>query len=88
MARRYIRISAKCFVVYSQHVCSHRVRGELNEWVSEVTEGSEVNLIKKLLPDTSLLLVNALSMHSRWLQPFDPINTFDKGLFYMPDKTR
>ncbi len=38
--------------------------------------------------DSELLLVNALSMSTEWLLPFDPKDTFDKGLFFLPGEKR
>jgi serine protease inhibitor len=57
--------------------------GAINDWVSDVTDGQIPQLLD--MPpdkDAKMVLVNALSMQGKWLYPFDPNDTFDKGLFF------
>lgn len=63
--------------------------GVVNDWVSDVTSGQIPDLlVMPPSPDTRMLLINALSMDARWLFPFDPNDTFDKGLFFPPSGER
>ena len=66
-----------------------RSAAAIDEWVSEVGEGQLPQLeLPQLSADTSLLFVNFLTMQSKWLHPFDPVDTFDKGLFFLPGNKR
>jgi serine protease inhibitor len=63
--------------------------GLINEFVDEVTEG----LIPRILeaaPQTEakLVVVDGMALSARWLFPFDPKRTFDKGLFFLPEDQR
>jgi len=61
----------------------------INEWVSEVSEGRIPDLLDAPpAPDTDMLLVNAMSLQSRLLNPFDPEQTFDKGIFFLQNGRR
>ncbi len=63
--------------------------GVVNDWVSDVTDGAIPRLLDSPpAGDTRLLIVNALSMDAKWLHPFDPNETFDKGLFFLPGGQR
>lgn len=63
--------------------------GVINDWVHDVTDGQIPRLLASP-PDKAakMVLVNALSMDARWLFPFDPNDTFDKGLFFLPGNER
>ena len=71
--------------------------GTINEWASEEIEKrisneqhndeeGDVNWKLPLLQfppqgNSSILLSNIIDLEARWLYPFDPEETFDKGLF-------
>lgn len=63
---------------------SEQARQEINDWVSEETEG----LIKDLIPEggvnemTRLVLANAIYFNAAWMHPFDESATQD-GTFYL-----
>ena len=61
--------------------------GAINEFVEEVTEIQD--MLEKA-PDlkSRLVVVDAMSLKTRWLYPFDSGDTFDKGLFFSPDNER
>jgi len=63
--------------------------GVINEFVDEVTDG-KIEGILEGPPDAEarLLAFNALTLTARWLFPFDEKDTFDKGLFFLPDGQR
>ncbi|MCU0307982.1 MAG: serpin family protein [Thermoleophilia bacterium] len=44
---------------------------EVNDWVSEQTDGAIPTLFERLGPDTRLALVNAVRFRGRWQAPFD-----------------
>jgi serpin B len=52
-------------------------RGRINGWVSERTQKRIVDLIPAggLLPETRLVLVNALYLKAQWVHPFDRFTT-------------
>jgi serpin B len=52
-------------------------RARINDWVSEHTQKRIVGLIPAsgLLPETRLVLVNALYLKGQWVHPFDRFNT-------------
>jgi len=64
-----------------------QTQGLINEYVEEVTE---IKDILEKAPDVKnrLLVVDAMSLRTRWLYPFDAGDTFDKGLFFSPDNER
>ena len=64
-----------------------QTQGLINEYVEEVTD---IKDILKEAPDikSQLLVVDAISLKTRWLYPFDAGETFDKGLFFSPDNER
>ena len=77
--------------------------GTINEWASEEVEGSTqgyenngeegVNWKAPLLNNppqhnSSIVLSNLLALQARWLYPFNPDETFDKGLFFLPSNKR
>lgn len=63
--------------------------GVVNDWVNDVTDG-QIPALLSVPPskDSKLLLINALFMDAKWLYPFNPLETFDKGLFFLPDNQR
>ncbi len=63
--------------------------GVINDWVGDVTDGLIPELLDAPPPqDARLILVNALAMDAKWMNPFDPNDTFDKGLFFLPGNRR
>ena len=78
--------------------------GTINEWASEEIEKrvlnephnndeGEVNWNLPLLQfppqgNSSVVLSNIIDLEARWLYPFDPEQTFDKGLFFLPNNKR
>ena len=64
-----------------------QTQGLINEYVEEVTD---IKDILEKAPDVKsrLLVVDAMSLRTRWLYPFDAGDTFDKGLFFSPDNKR
>ena len=61
--------------------------GLINEYIDEVT-GIHPMLEQPPEADWRLFIVDALSLHSRWLYPFDADDTIDKGHFFSPDNRR
>ena len=66
-----------------------RAAEAVNDWVDDVT-GGQIPALLDAPPaaDAKLLLVNALSMSAKWLNPFSPVDTFEKGLFFLGDDQR
>ena len=66
-----------------------RATEAVNDWVDDVT-GGQIPALLDAPPaaDAKLLLVNALSMSAKWLNPFSPVDTFEKGLFFLGDDQR
>ena len=63
--------------------------GAINDFVDEVTEGEIPEmLIGPPDMDSRLVLVDAMALATRWLHPFDPEQTFEKGLFFSPTNQR
>ena len=77
--------------------------GTINEWASEEIEkgisttyydgDDEVDWSTPLLQraprrNSSIVLSNVIDIEARWLYPFDPDETFDKGLFFLPNNER
>ena len=63
--------------------------GVVNDWVKDVTDGQIPDLLSAPPgKDSKLLLVNALAMNAKWRFPFNPLETFDKGLFFLPNNER
>ena len=76
--------------------------GIINEWASEeiekgehdsIYDEDEVNWDLPLLQippqrNSSIVLGNVISLETRWFYPFDPDETFDKGLFFLPNNER
>ena len=83
---------------------SSQTMGTINEWASEEIEKGlskdyhnqeegEVNWKLPLLQfppqrNSSIVLSNVIDLEARWLYPFDPEETFDKGLFFLPNNKR
>ena len=63
--------------------------GAINDFVNEVTEG-EIPAMLEQSPekDSRLVMVDAMALETRWLHPFDPEDTFSKGLFFSPTNQR
>ena len=61
----------------------------VNDWVDDVT-GGQIPALLDAPPaaEAKLLLVNAMSMSAKWLNPFSPVDTFEKGLFFLGDDRR
>ena len=63
--------------------------GAINDYINEVTEG-EIPAMLDRSPekDSRLLMLDAMALGTRWLHPFDPDDTFSKGLFFSPSSQR
>ena len=63
--------------------------GAINDYINEVTEG-EIPAMLDRSPekDSRLLMLDAMALSTRWLHPFDPDDTFSKGLFFSPANQR
>ncbi|PSB14340.1 proteinase inhibitor I4 serpin [filamentous cyanobacterium CCP1] len=59
---------------------------QINEWVSQNTEGKIPTIVDQLSPDAVLYLMNAIYFKGNWTTPFDPDITTDRP-FYLPDGT-
>ena len=59
---------------------------QINEWVSQNTEGKIPTIVDQLSPDAVLYLMNAIYFKGNWTTPFDPVITTDRP-FYLPDGT-
>ena len=62
-------------------------KGLVNEFVEDVTDISET-LDKVPAEDTRLLVIDAMSLATRWLFPFESSQTFQRGLFFPPNNQR
>jgi len=63
--------------------------GAINDWASDATRGRIPSLLDAPPSrDAALVLANALALDVKWLNPFDPNETFDQGLFFLPDGER
>lgn len=58
--------------------------GDMNEWVSEKTEGQIPELVDTLDADTVLTVLNALSFNADWSRKFEPEDVED-GVFARSD---
>ena len=83
---------------------SSQTMGTINEWASEEIEkgisthynnddGDGVNWEVPLLQippqrNSSIVLSNVIALEARWLYPFEQDETFDKGLFFLPNQKR
>ncbi|MCK4598446.1 serpin family protein, partial [Candidatus Bipolaricaulota bacterium] len=67
---------------------TEQARRDINDWVSEKTEGKIENLMVPgtINPDTRLVLANAIYFKGTWKTQFDPDDT-KKAPFYMLNKT-
>ena len=50
----------------------------INDWVSDKTNGRINNLLAKVLPDTQMILTNAVYFNAKWSREFNEKNTQDK----------
>jgi serpin B len=48
---------------------------EINDWVSENTDGLIDSIVESLTPDMVMLLLNAIYLDAEWTQQFDPDET-------------
>ena len=64
-----------------------QTRGLINEYVEEVTGFRDI-LEDVPNADTRLLVVDAMTLATRWLHSFEKSATFNKGLFFTPDNQR
>jgi len=93
VSRTYVRAVREFYRAYIEamdfRADGAKTVGVINEWVGEVSDG-QIPALLDTPPgaDTSLLLINVLSLESRWLHPFDPNETFDKGLFFLQNNER
>ena len=63
--------------------------GAINDYIDEVTEGEIPEMLEQSpAKDSRLVFVDAMALTTRWLYPFDPEETFDKGLFFSPANQR
>ncbi|XP_068960371.1 thyroxine-binding globulin-like [Petaurus breviceps papuanus] len=56
---------------------------KINNYVKKKTKGKIVDLIKDLVPNTYMILVNFIFFKAKWEKPFDPLETKENGNFYM-----
>eukprot|EP00095_Tigriopus_kingsejongensis_P008549 maker-scaffold989_size72935-snap-gene-0.9 protein:Tk08549 transcript:maker-scaffold989_size72935-snap-gene-0.9-mRNA-1 annotation:"hypothetical protein DAPPUDRAFT_51792" len=63
--------------------------GVVNDWIKDVTEG-QIPTLLDVPPSkgSKLLLVNAMALDAKWLNPFNPQETFEKGLYFLPGNKR
>ena len=74
---------------YFRNADTSQTVGIINDWVSDITEDQVAKLIEsRLAKDTKMVVANGMAMSAKWLYPFDPDMTFDKGLFFAPGKRR
>ena len=65
------------------------VAGAVNDFVSDATEGRIPGILDAApAKDTRMMVVNAVAMDAKWMFPFDPNETFEKGLFFLPGNER
>ncbi len=57
---------------------------EMNAWVKENTKERIAELVSNLSPDTTMVLLNALSFDAKWENPFEQ-HTTREGIFYAAD---
>ena len=63
-------------------------RATINQWVEDNTNGRIEELIKRLGPDTVMVLTNAIFYRAFWGTPFDPEFTSDKTFTLHDGKTK
>jgi serpin B len=65
---------------------SEDARARINKWVSDTTKEKIRELIGQgmLVPDTLLVLTNAIYMKAKWADPFPKSGTDPKGTFHAP----
>ncbi|KAM9064079.1 thyroxine-binding globulin-like [Sarcophilus harrisii] len=56
---------------------------KINNYVKKKTKGKIVEVIKDLVPNTYMILVNFIFFKAKWEKPFDPLETKQNGNFYM-----
>ncbi|MHC4945509.1 MAG: serpin family protein [Planctomycetota bacterium] len=59
----------------------------INEWVSTKTEGRIKEILKKLMPNTVCVLLNAIYFKGAWETPFDEKNTSEQPFTLATGKT-
>ncbi|XP_027712416.1 thyroxine-binding globulin-like [Vombatus ursinus] len=55
----------------------------INNYVKKKTKGKIIDLIKDLVPNTYMILVNFIFFKAKWKKPFDPLETKQNGNFYL-----
>ena len=68
---------------------SQLTKGVINNFISESTDGLIDDMLDEVPKDDSkLIAVDAMTLSTKWLYPFDEKDTFEKGLFYLPNEER
>lgn len=63
--------------------------GIVNDWINDVTEGQIPQLLNgPPSKDSKLVMVNAMALDAKWLNSFNPADTFEKGLYFLPGNRR
>ncbi|KAG8514315.1 Serpin A12, partial [Galemys pyrenaicus] len=62
-------------------------RQQVNDYVSQKTQGKIEDLISNIAPGTVMLLVNCIFFRARWQQEFDPKNTKEEDFLMAGNKT-
>ena len=58
-------------------------------WIENETGGAEINILDSDPPSESRLVVASfVNFQPMWLHPFDPEETSQNGLFYLPGGER
>ena len=58
-------------------------------WLYDETNGTVAKILQEEpASDTRLVLASFVNMEPRWLYPFDPVDTSNTGLFYLPGGER
>ena len=58
-----------------------KTAGEINEWVSDQTDGMIEELIDSLPPETAMVLVNAIAFEADWAQAYEDYQVVEDGKF-------
>ena len=68
---------------------SQLTKDVINNFISESTDGLIDDMLEEVPKDDSkLIAVDAMTLSTKWLYPFDEKDTFEKGLFYLPNEER
>ena len=61
----------------------------INEFIEESTDGKIDEMLEQMPdPDSKLVVVDAMTLDTKWLYSFDERKTFDKGMFFLPSQER